>query len=131
MSSLCLMLIKSSWLNSGLELATLTPPWKVYWYKCSRLNQNYKNRNATLPSSASHTFPCLGSNRPISALSCDSSANANRDHAVPFHFIVSPACHLCFLEPAHSSPDLVLDGIRAGCKPTLRCSCRRLRSCSR
>ena len=24
MSSLCLMLIKSSWLNSGLELATLT-----------------------------------------------------------------------------------------------------------
>ena len=29
MSSLCLMLIKSSWLNSGLELATLIDRRKV------------------------------------------------------------------------------------------------------
>jgi len=79
----------------------------------------YKNRNTTLPPLASRAFPCLGSNRPISTLSCDSSANTDRDHAVPSCFIVSPTHHLCFSEPTCSSPDLILDGARAGCEPAL------------
>jgi len=115
---------KSSLLPSPL-------PWKVYWYKCSRLNQNYKNRNTTLPPLAFHAFPCLRSNWPISVLSYDSSTNASCDHTVPSCFIVSPACYLYFSELMHSSPDLVLDGIRARCKPVLCCSHCRPRSCSR
>ena len=114
--------------KSSLLLSSL--PWKVYWYKCLRLNQNYKNRNATLPSLASHAFLCLRPNWPISTLSYDSSANADHNHVVPSCFIVSPARHLCFSEPMHSFPNLVLDSIRAGCEPTLRRSCHRLRSCS-
>ena len=92
--------------------------------------KTYKNRNATLPPSASRAFPCLGSNRSISTLSCDSSTNADRNYAVPFCFIVSPACHLCFSELMCSSPNLVLDGVRAGCKPAPCRSHRRPCSCS-
>ena len=91
---------------------------------------NYINRNTTLPPLASHMFPCLGPNQPISALSCDSSANANHDHAVPFRFIVSPAHHPCFLELTCPFPNLFLDVIRAGCKPTPRRSRRRPYLCS-
>jgi len=90
----------------------------------------YKNRNPILPPSASYAFPCLGSNQPISALSCNSSTNANYNHAVPFCFIVSPAHHLCFLEPTCSSPDLILEGVRAECNPTPHHSCRRPCLCS-
>ena len=78
----------------------------------------YKNRNATLPPSASRTFPCLGPNQPISALSSDSSTKADRDHAVPSRFIVSPACHPCFSEPTCPFSDLILDVVRTGCKST-------------
>jgi len=106
------------------------PPWKVYWYKCSRLNQNYKNRNATLPPLASHTFSCLRPNRPISSLSCNSSANADYNHAVPSCFIVSPAHHLYFLEPTRSSPNPILDVIQAGYKPVLYRNHRRPHLCS-
>jgi len=110
---------------------SFSPPWKVYWYKCSRLNQNYKNRNTTLPPLASRAFSCLRPNRPISALSCDSSTNADCDHMVPSCLIVSPAHHLCFSEPMRSSPNLVLDGVRAGCEPAPHYSYRRPCSCSR
>ena len=112
---------RASEMKAGAKSSLLPfpPLWKVYWYKCLRLNQNYKNRNTTLPPLASHVFPCLGSNWPISALSCDSSANADSNHVVLFYFIVSPAHYLCFSEPTHSSPDLVLDGVRAGCKPVI------------
>jgi len=90
----------------------------------------YKNRNTTFPPSASCIFPCLTSNRPISTLSCDSSANADHDHTVPSCFIISSTCHFCFLEPMCSSPNLILDGVKAGCEPVLHCSCHRLHSCS-
>jgi len=91
----------------------------------------YKNRNTILPPSASHVFSCLGSNRPISALSCDSSANADYDHVVPSRFIVSSARYLCFSELTCSSPNLVLDSARAGCKLVLCYSHHRPHLCSR
>jgi len=124
---------RASEMKAGAKSSLLPspPPWKIYWYKCSRLNQNYKNRNATLPPSASCAFPCLGSNRPISAFSRDSSTNADCDHMVPSCFIISPTRHLCFSEPTHSSPNLILDGVRARCEPVPYCSCRRPCSCSR
>jgi len=93
--------------------------------------KKYINRNTTLPPLASHAFPCLGPSQPISALSCNSSANANHDHAVPSCFIVSPARHPCFSELTRPSHDLILDVVKAGCEPTPCHSCHRLRSCSR
>ena len=90
----------------------------------------YKIRNSTLPPTASHVFPCLGPNRPISALFGNSSANTNRAHAVLSYFIVSSAHHLCFLELTCPFPNLFLDIVRAGCEPALHCSRCRPRLCS-
>ena len=73
----------------------------------------------TLPPLASHMFPCLRPNWPISALSSDSSANANCTHAVLFHFIVSPTHHFYFSEPMHSPPNPILDVVLARCKPVV------------
>ena len=84
----------------------------------------------TLPPSASHTFLCLGPNWSISALSSDSSANANCVHAVLSRFIISPAHHLYSLELTHSFPNPVLDVIWAGCEPMPRHNRRKLRLCS-
>ena len=124
---------RASEMKAGTKSSLLpsSPPWKVYWYKYLRLNQNYKNRNAALPPSASHVFPCLGPNQSISALSCNSSANADHNHTVLSHFIVSSTRHLCSSEPTCSSPDLVLDAIGARCKPAPHCSCCRPRLCFR
>jgi len=93
----------------------------------------YKNREMiyTLSPLASRTFLCLRPNRPISALSSDSSANADHAHVVLSRFIVSPARHLYSSEPTRSSPDPDLDVIWAGCEPTPRRNCCRLCSCSR
>jgi len=108
------------------------PPWEVYWYKCSKLNQNIKNRKMiyTLPPSASHTFLCLGPNWPISTLSSDSSTNADCAHVVLSRFIVSPAHHPYFLELTCSSPNPVLDARLAGYKPVPLCSYHRPYLCS-
>jgi len=84
----------------------------------------------TLLPSASHTFPCLGPNQPISTLFSDSSANANCAHAVLSHFIISPACYLYSSEPMHSFPDPILDVIWAGCEPVPCHNCRRPHLCS-
>ena len=84
----------------------------------------------TLPPLASHTFPCLGPNRPISTLSSDSSANTNHAYVALSCFIISPARHLYSLEPMHSSSNPILDVIRARCEPVPRRNCRRLHLCS-
>jgi len=90
-----------------------------------------KNRNTTLPPLASCMFPCLGPNQPISALSSDSSANADHDHVLPSCFIVSPVHRLYFSEPMCSFPDPILDAGLAGCKPVPCHGCRRLHLHSR
>ena len=76
-------------------------------------------------------FPCLGPNWPISALSSDSSANANCTYTVLSCFIISPTRYLYFLELMHSFPNPVLDVVWAACKPIPHCSHRRLHLCSR
>jgi len=65
----------------------------------------YKNKKTiyTFPSSASHTFPCLGLNQPISALSSNSSTNTDCAHVVLSRFIVLPTYYLYFSEPTHLS----------------------------
>ena len=97
-----------------------------------KTQSKYKNRKPiyTLPPLASHTFPCLGPNRPISALFSNSSTNANRTHVVLSCFIVSPARHPYLLEPTHSSPNPVLDTRLAGCEPVLLHSHCRPHLCS-
>ena len=62
--------------------------------------------------------PYLGPSRPISALSGDRFANADRAHTVLSRFIVSTARQPYFLVPTRPSPNLVLDVVRAGCGPT-------------
>ena len=93
-----------------------------------------KNKNriiiCTLPPSASHTFPCLGPNQPISALSSNSSANADCAYAVLSRFIVSSTRYLYFSELMRSSPNPILDVIWAGCKPVPRRGRYRPRLCS-
>ena len=83
-----------------------------------------------LPSSTFHTFPCLGPNWPISALSSDNSVNATCAHMVLFCFIISSAHHFYFLKLTCFSPSPVLDARLAGCKPILLCSCHRPHLCS-
>jgi len=85
----------------------------------------------TLPPLASRIFLCLRYNWPISTLSSDSSTNTDCTHMLPSCFIVSPACHLYFLEPTRSSPDPILDARLAGCKPIPLCSHYRPHLCSR
>ena len=107
------------------------PPWKVYiLIQMIRTQSKYKNRNSTLPLSASHVFPCLRPNQPISALSGNRSTNANCTHIVPSHFIVLPARHPYFSAPTCPSPDLILDIVRAGCRPIPPCGFCRPRLCS-
>jgi len=65
-------------------------------------------------------FPYLGPSWPISALSGDRSANADRAHAVLSHFIVLAARQPYFSEPTRPSPDPVLDVVGAGCRPAPR-----------
>jgi len=93
--------------------------------------KNIKNRNSPLSPLASHAFPYLGPSWPISALSGDRSASANRAHAVLSRFIVSTTRRPYFSELTHPSPDPVLDVVGAGCGPAPHCSHRRPCSCSR
>ena len=93
--------------------------------------KNTKNRNSPLPPLASHTFPYLGPSRPISALSGDRSASADRAHAVLSRFIVSTARRPYFSELTRPSPDPVLDVVGAGCGPTPHRSRHRPHSRSR
>ena len=90
-----------------------------------------KNRNTILSPSASRLFLCLRPNQPISALSSDSSANADHNHVLPFRFIVSPARYLYFSELTHFSSNPVLDAGLAEDKPVSCCGHCRLHLYSR